>query len=93
VELVVIRTDSGISPEENLRDEIIAALSFNDLPHSKLKAAIPEKGLKAQEVQNKCFDRILSEVKFYLSLKANNFLRWLIIKKLIKAKINKLNIV
>lgn len=61
LDVVIVRWNIHGNVSNNLENEIVAALAISDLTHSKLKAAIPERGNRPL-VDDKTFDNILEKV-------------------------------
>uniref|UniRef100_A0A915PYR1 E3 ubiquitin-protein ligase n=1 Tax=Setaria digitata TaxID=48799 RepID=A0A915PYR1_9BILA len=64
LDIVVVRWNIHEKCSINLEKEIVAALAVSDLTHSKLKAAIPEKGSRPF-VDDKTFDSVLGKLAVY----------------------------
>uniref|UniRef100_A0A0R3RTL1 E3 ubiquitin-protein ligase n=1 Tax=Elaeophora elaphi TaxID=1147741 RepID=A0A0R3RTL1_9BILA len=64
LDVVVVRWNTYENVSNNLEIEIVAALAVSDLTHSKLKAAIPERGSRPF-VDDKTFDSVLEKVAVY----------------------------
>ncbi|VDK86650.1 unnamed protein product, partial [Onchocerca ochengi] len=64
LDILVVKWDVHEDISNNLEQEIVAALAISDLTHSKLKAAVPERGSRAF-VDDKTFDGILEKVALY----------------------------
>ncbi|VDK87628.1 unnamed protein product [Litomosoides sigmodontis] len=64
LDVVIVRWGMHGNVLNNLENEIVAALAISDLTHSKLKAAIPERGNRPL-VDDKTFDNILEKLAVY----------------------------
>ncbi|EFO23388.1 hypothetical protein LOAG_05096 [Loa loa] len=64
LDILVIRWNIHGNISNNLENEIVAALAVSDLTHSKLKAAIPERGSRPF-VDDKTFDSVLEKLAVY----------------------------
>ncbi|KAL3995662.1 putative zinc finger in N-recognin (UBR box) family protein [Acanthocheilonema viteae] len=64
LDVAVVRWNMYGNVSNNLENEIVAALAISDLTHSKLKAAIPERGSRPF-VDDKTFDSILEKLAVY----------------------------
>eukprot|EP00081_Caenorhabditis_elegans_P008331 NP_001293508.1 Uncharacterized protein CELE_F10G7.10 [Caenorhabditis elegans] len=61
-ELVVVRVNSGASPEEHYRSEMVNCMAMGNVPYSRLRASISEKGSRGSEMIDKHFETILNEI-------------------------------
>lgn len=64
-ELVVVRVNSGASPEEHYRSEMVNCMAMGNVPYSRLRASISEKGSRGSEMIDKHFETILNEVRIF----------------------------
>ncbi|EGT47610.1 hypothetical protein CAEBREN_06268 [Caenorhabditis brenneri] len=61
-ELVVVRVNSGATSEEHYRSEMVNCMAMGNVPYSRLRASISEKGSRGSELIDKHFERILKEI-------------------------------
>lgn len=61
-ELIVVRVNSGASAEEHYRSEMVNCMAMGNMPYSKLRGSISEKGSRGSELIDKHFETILAEI-------------------------------
>ncbi|PIC44874.1 hypothetical protein B9Z55_005090 [Caenorhabditis nigoni] len=61
-ELIVVRVNSGASSEDHYRSEMVNCMAMGNVPYSRLRASISEKGSRGSENIDKHFERILMEI-------------------------------
>ncbi|CAI2335010.1 unnamed protein product [Caenorhabditis sp. 36 PRJEB53466] len=75
-ELIVIRVNSGATPEEHYRAEMVNCMAMGNVSYSRLRASISEKGSRGSELIDKHFERILNEIgDFREPNEASNYLQ------------------
>ncbi|GMT14228.1 hypothetical protein PFISCL1PPCAC_5525, partial [Pristionchus fissidentatus] len=61
-ELVVLPGVGEQTDEESMRDDIVCKLAMMEMPHSRLRQSMAEKGSHGSEITDKYFEKILAQV-------------------------------